>query len=104
MSTVRAAAQRLGASPDTLDAAERSGLLLVAGDTVRVRHPLVRSAVYQAATSRERQEAHRALADALGPRGDPDRYAWHRAASVDSPDPDVVNGLTAAGERAERRG
>jgi DNA-binding CsgD family transcriptional regulator len=104
VATIRAAARELGAGPDSLDAAERSGLLAVDGDTVRVRHPLVRSAVYQAATSRERHEAHRALAGALGPDGDPDRYAWHRAAAVDSPDQDVVDGLTAAGERAERRG
>jgi DNA-binding CsgD family transcriptional regulator len=104
VATVRAAAGDLGAGPDSLDAAERARLLVVDGDTVRVRHPLVRSAVYQAATSRERHEAHRALAKALDPDGDPDRYAWHRAAAVDSPDPDVVNGLTAAGERAERRG
>ena len=94
----------LGAEPDSLDAAERSGLLLVDGDSVRVRHPLVRSAVYQAATSRERREAHRALAAALNPQAEPDRYAWHRAAAVDGPDPDVVAGLTAAGQRAERRG
>ncbi len=104
VATVRAAATQLGAGPDSLDAAERSGLLVVDGDIVRVRHPLVRSAVYQAATSRERHEAHRALADALGPQADPDRYAWHRAAAVDSPDPDVVTGLTAAAQRAERRG
>jgi DNA-binding CsgD family transcriptional regulator len=104
VATLRAAAGDLGAGPDSLDAAERSGLLVVDGDTVRVRHPLVRSAVYQAATSRERHEAHRALAGAIDPQGDPDRYAWHRAAAVDSPDEDVVNGLTAAGQRAERRG
>jgi DNA-binding CsgD family transcriptional regulator len=104
IATIRSAAGDLGAGPDSLDAAERSGLLVLDGDTVRVRHPLVRSAVYQAATSRERHEAHRALARALGPDLDPDRYAWHRAAAVDSPDEDVVNGLTAAGERAERRG
>jgi DNA-binding CsgD family transcriptional regulator len=104
VATVRAAAGALGADPDSLDAAERSGLLVVDGDTVRVRHPLVRSAVYQAATSSERREAHRALAEAIDPDGDPDRYAWHRAAAVDSPDATVVAGLTAAGARAERRG
>ena len=104
VAAVRAAATQLGAGTDSLDAAERSGLLVVDGDLVRVRHPLVRSAVYQAATSRERHEAHGALADALGPQADPDRYAWHRAAAADSPDPDVVTGLTGAGQRAERRG
>ena len=104
VATVRAAAEGLGAEPDCMDAAERSGLLVVDGDTLRVRHPLVRSAVYQAATSRERREAHRALAAALGPDIDPDRYAWHRAAAVDGPDETVVAGLTEAGARAERRG
>lgn len=104
VATIRVAAESLGADPDSLDAAERSGLLVVDGDTVRVRHPLVRSAVYQAATSKERREAHQALADALDPAEDPDRYAWHRAAAVDSPDPMVVAGLTDAGARAERRG
>lgn len=104
VATVRRAATVLGVDPGALDAAERSGLLVVDGDGVRVRHPLVRSAVYQAATSRERREAHRALADAVDAGNDPDRHAWHRAAAVDSPDEAVVAGLVAAGARAERRG
>jgi DNA-binding CsgD family transcriptional regulator len=104
VASVRAAAEALGAHPDSMDAAERSRLLVVQGDSVRVRHPLVRSAVYQAATSRERREAHRALAEAIDPADDPDRYAWHRAAAVDSPDEAVVADLVAAGARAERRG
>ncbi|HZB51756.1 MAG TPA: AAA family ATPase, partial [Mycobacteriales bacterium] len=104
VATVRHAAAVLGVDPDAIDAAERSGLLLVDGDSVRVRHPLVRSAVYQAATSRERREAHRALAEALDSADDPDRYAWHRAAAVDSPDDAVVADLDAAGARAEQRG
>jgi DNA-binding CsgD family transcriptional regulator len=104
VATVRRAAAVLGVAPDAVDAAERSGLLVVDGDVVRVRHPLVRSAVYQAATSRERREAHRALAEALDPADDPDRYAWHRAAAVDGPDDAVVTDLDAAGARAERRG
>ena len=102
--TVTAAAESLGADRDSLDAAERSGLLVVDGDTVRVRHPLVRSGVYQAATSKERRDAHRALAAAIDPAEDPDRYAWHRAAAVDRPDATVVGGLTEAAARAERRG
>ena len=104
VATLLKAAATLGVELDALDAAERSGLLVVDGEGVAVRHPLVRSAIYQAATTRERREAHRALADALDPGDDPDRYAWHRAAAVDSPDEAVVDGLDAAGARAERRG
>jgi DNA-binding CsgD family transcriptional regulator/tetratricopeptide (TPR) repeat protein len=103
VATVRQAAAALGADPASLDAAERSGLLVVDNDTVRVRHPLVRSAVYQAATSRERREAHRALAAALDGATDPDRKAWHQAHAVDAPDEAVVAALQATGERAERR-
>jgi hypothetical protein len=105
VATVRRAAAVLDVDPSALDAAERSGLLVVDGDgSVAVRHPLVRSAVYQAATSMERREAHRALAEAFDPSHDPDRHAWHRAAAVDSPDEAVVADLDAAGARAERRG
>ena len=104
IATVRRAAALLDVEPGALEVAERSGLLAVDDGTVRVRHPLVRSAVYQAATSRERREAHRALAEALNPGDDPDRYAWHRAAAVDSPDEAVVADLDAVAARAERRG
>ena len=102
--SVTRAAAVLGADPGALDAAERSGLLVVDGDDVRVRHPLVRSAVYQAATSRERRQAHRALAEAIDAADDPDRHAWHRAAAVDRPDETVAADLASAGARAERRG
>ncbi|HEY6749287.1 MAG TPA: AAA family ATPase, partial [Mycobacteriales bacterium] len=98
--TVRRAAASLGA--DALEEAERSGLLLIDGDSARVRHPLVRSAIYQAATSSGRRAVHRALADALA--DDPDREAWHRAAALEGPDDDVAAALEAVGSRAERRG
>ncbi|HST66347.1 MAG TPA: AAA family ATPase [Mycobacteriales bacterium] len=98
--TVRRAAATLGA--DALDDAERSGLLLIDGDSARVRHPLVRSAIYQAATSGQRRAVHQALADALA--DDPDREAWHRAAAADGPDDGVAAALDRVASRAERRG
>src|SRR6185503_7474530 len=84
--------------------AERSGLLVASGDTVTVRHPLVRSAVYQAATGLERRQVHRSLADALDGQEDSDRATWHRAAAADGPDQELATALDAVGARAQRRG
>jgi DNA-binding CsgD family transcriptional regulator len=103
VSTVRHAAGLLGVEPSAWRDAERSGLLTFTGELVAFRHPLVRSAVYQAATGFERRQAHRALADAVGP-DDPDRATWHRAAATDGPNPDVAGALHEAAVRAERRG
>ena len=102
--TIRRAAAALGADDDALDAAERSGLIAVRDAELELRHPLVRSAVYHAATSRERRLAHRALADALPGAHDADRRAWHRAAAADGPDEDVGQELEAAAGRARARG
>jgi hypothetical protein len=104
VAVVRAAAARLGADDDGWAAAERSALLRVQGPAVELRHPLVRSAVYGAATSTERRRAHRALAEALAGGTDVDRRAWHLAASVDEPDDAVVAELDRAAERAAGRG
>ena len=101
--TVRRAAGVLGVEGTAWDDAERSGLLTVTGEVVAVRHPLVRSAVYQAATSFERRQTHRALADALS-ADHPDRATWHRAAAVDGPDADVAEALHHMAVRAEQRG
>jgi DNA-binding CsgD family transcriptional regulator len=100
---VRHTAEALGVHAPAWDDAEHAGLLVVTGDVVAVRHPLVRSAVYQAATSFERRQAHRALADAVSEL-DPDRATWHRAAAADGPDPDVADSLHQVAVRAEQRG
>ena len=102
LTVVRDAGDRLGAGDDALDEVERAGLLRVDGGTVVLHHPLVRSAVYRAATTAQRRAAHRALADVL--RADADRRAWHLAAAADRPDEEVVTALDAAAERAAARG
>jgi DNA-binding CsgD family transcriptional regulator len=70
--------------------------------TFRFRHPLIRSAVAQAATPEERRQAHAALAQAF--KNEPDRAVWHRAAAAAGPDEEVAKALDAAAERARRRG
>jgi DNA-binding CsgD family transcriptional regulator len=84
--------------------AEQARLLLVDRDAIRVRHPLVRSAIYQAATSQERRTAHQALANVLGISQQPDRQAWHLAHAADGPDGAVADALARVAERAERTG
>ena len=104
LTVLRAAASTLGLGEHALEAAVASGLLVVDAESVRVRHPLVRSALYQAATGEQRRKAHGALAGTLAGLGDSDREAWHRAAAAEGPDPEVVAALEVVGSRAERRG
>ncbi len=101
---IRTASTGLGLEFDpALEEAESSGLLQVAGPNLELRHPLVRSAVYQGAVTRARQQTHAALADALA-GVDADRRAWHLAAAVDDPDESVVAELDQAAARAQARG
>ena len=100
------AGRALSVGEDAFGEVERSGLLRVDGERVGVRHPLVRSAIYQAATASERRAAHAALAEALGAGAgtSSDRRTWHQAAAVDGPDEGVAEQLAEAGARAEARG
>ncbi|MFC8455116.1 AAA family ATPase [Kitasatospora sp. NPDC057223] len=82
--------------------AEEAGLVTIEDGRVGFRHPLVRSAVYQAAPFAARRRAHLALAAALG--GNPDRQAWHRSAAAPGPDEEIAQDLVATAERARRRG
>ncbi|WP_175507747.1 helix-turn-helix transcriptional regulator [Nocardioides terrae] len=102
--TVVGASDTLGAGADALDAAEESGLLAADDGMVTLRHPLVRSAIYGAATSSRRRQVHRALAGALTGTPDQDRRAWHLAAAASGPEEEVVAALDEAAERARRRG
>ncbi len=97
------AAGRLGIGAQAAAPAAEAGLAEF-GARVRFRHPLVRSAAYRSAPERDRQEAHRALAEATDPATDPDRRAWHRALAAAGPDEDVAAELERSAVRAQARG
>jgi DNA-binding CsgD family transcriptional regulator len=85
-----------------LEAASRAGLLEHRDGRLRFRHPLMRSAIYQAATSAQRRAAHTAIAQVTGE--EPYRRAWHLAAATVGPDDVVAAELDAAAMDARRRG
>jgi DNA-binding CsgD family transcriptional regulator len=89
-------------SGDAFTPAVAARLIEVGPSRLRFRHPLVRSAVYQAASWAQRQAIHAALAIVLD--GQPDRRVWHRAAAATGPDEEVAAELDDAAARAERRG
>jgi len=97
------ATHRLGLEPEAAAPAEAAGLVQL-GSLVRFRHPLVRSAIYEAAPLPDRQEAHRALAESIDDGVDPDRMAWHRAQAAPGPDEGVASELERSAERAQARG
>ena len=101
---IGAAAGRLGLDERAIVEAEQSGLVEATESGLRFRHPLVRSAVYGAATTVERRRAHAALASALSAAGEPDRRAWHLSLATPGPDEAVAAELEAVAERSARRG
>ncbi|NYI76762.1 helix-turn-helix transcriptional regulator [Nocardioides panzhihuensis] len=106
MDTIDSEIAVLAVVPDAEDEAwlpaEQAGLVRRTGRELRFRHPLVRSAVYHAASSGARREVHLVLADVL--RDEPDRRAWHLAAAATRPDAAVSEELEQTADRARRRG
>jgi DNA-binding CsgD family transcriptional regulator len=102
LSAAQALSDGTSVSEEALDPAIEAGLVAVDEVSVRFRHPLMRSALYQAAGPARRRAAHAALADVLIDQ--PDRSVWHRAASLIGRDEQVASDLAAAARRAQRRG
>ncbi|MGL5819664.1 MAG: LuxR C-terminal-related transcriptional regulator, partial [Phycicoccus sp.] len=86
-----------------LTRAEAAGLVEVR-TRVRFRHPLLRSAVYQAAVGADRSQVHGALAAATDPTAEPDHHSWHRALATTGPDEEVARDLERSAARARARG
>jgi DNA-binding CsgD family transcriptional regulator len=97
------AADRLSTDAGALTPATDAGLLEV-DDRVRFHHPLVRSAVYRAASLDERRRVHDALAKVSDPELAADRRAWHRALAAAGPDEAVAAELERSAGRAQGRG
>jgi DNA-binding CsgD family transcriptional regulator len=92
-----------GIDPAAAGPAQDAGLVQV-GTRVRFFHPLVRSAVFGAASAQERRAAHGVLAAATDAAADPGRRAWHRAQAAPGPDDQVAGELEASAGLARARG
>jgi DNA-binding CsgD family transcriptional regulator len=93
------AGARLG---QALEAAADADVAIVgAGSLVAFTHPLLASALYEAAAPAERRHAHRVLAESLT---DPVERARHRSRSIIAPDETVAGELERAAEISRGRG
>lgn len=105
LAEVLAASAAFTATPvalEMLDPAVAARLIEVEGHELRFRHPLMRSAIYQAASVSRRRAAHAALASVLIDQ--PDRCVWHQAAATTGTDVAVSAALAAMAGRAWSRG
>jgi DNA-binding CsgD family transcriptional regulator len=84
-----------------LDAAVAAELVSIVDGQVRFRHPLVRSAVRQAAPPAQVLETYAALAEVVT---DPERRIWHRAMATVGYDEEVAAALERHAVAARRRG
>ena len=96
-------AAALGIDADALLPAEHARLVVVS-DRIVFRHPLIRSAIYGAASPADRRRAHAALAAVATDDASVDLRAWHRGCAVAGPDETVAAELEQSAERARRRG
>jgi DNA-binding CsgD family transcriptional regulator len=99
---VMAAAAQLGGS-EALAEAEDARLVRLTAGGMEFCHPLVRSVAYHTAPPSRRRAAHHALARTLA-GGDPERAAWHLAATATGADESAAAALDRAAVLAERKG
>ncbi|MFI0367439.1 ATP-binding protein [Actinomadura sp. 1N219] len=104
LGVVLRAAETLGLGAADLGPAEEARLVVLDGEEVRFRHPLIRAVTYQNATHHQRIAVHAALAGTLGGDEHADRRAWHLAAAATGPDESVAAELERAARRAGDRG
>jgi len=86
---------------ESLQPAIDADLVEIADDGVRYRHPLIRSAVRQAASAQQVLEMYRALAEVVA---DPERQLWHRAMAAKEPDERIAYALEQHARVAAARG
>jgi predicted ATPase len=86
---------------DSLDAAQASGIIWIAGDSIAFEHPLFASAVYASAAPHRRRSVHARLARVLP---DPEERARHLALATAEPDEGVAAMLEEVGATAKARG
>jgi len=101
--TIVGGLEALGLLGEALGPVEDAGLLQLADGRLRFRHPLVRSAVYHAASASDRRAAHRALAEALAGTPQAEARAWHLAGASLGQDEEAAEALAEAAEQARRR-
>ena len=94
-------ARSSGAGVESLQPAVEAHLVEIADEEVRFRHPLIRSAVRQAASAQQVLETYRALADVVA---DPERRLWHRAMAARGPDENIAAALEEHARLAAARG
>ena len=99
---------RRAAALDGLDleaaAPAQTNSLIERGADIRFRHPLIRAAVYAAASPAERRHAHKTLAAVIDKTTDRDQHAWHLAAATLLPNENVAAELEGCAVIARSRG
>ena len=100
---VAAAAAALGIDAAAKVDAERAGVVRTDGRLLSFRHPILKQAVYDGASVRQRRDAHDALVGVLSGEANADRRTWHRAALVLGTDDELADELERTAERAGRR-